>query len=81
MFVFTPVSIAAGYCHAGKFDLYRVLTTGIIGGAVFPPAALLALYPVSERARALLGAEAVKASLMIAGGFAVFRILYALFKK
>ena len=81
MLVFVVIAIIAGYVHHGRFDLYRVLRNGIGGGAGFPPAILLMLYPVSDRARALLGAEAVKAALMIGGLTGAVLILYGLLKK
>lgn len=78
---FGLLAVLMGYVHTGQFDLYRVLRNGIGGGAGFPPAILLFLYPVSDRAQALFGAESIKVPLMLGGATTALLILYGLFKK
>jgi hypothetical protein len=80
MIIFGAIAWVTGHIYTGGFDLYRVLRN-IGTGAAFPPSLLLFLYPVSERARALFGAEVLKGYLMLAGATAVVLSLYGLFRR
>jgi hypothetical protein len=79
--VFSVIAIIMGYVHHNKLDLYRILRNGIGGGATFPPAIALTLYPVSGPIRVMFNADVIKGALMIGGATSVVLILYGLFKK
>lgn len=81
MSAFGVIAWIMGLVHHRRFELYRILRNGLGGCAAFPPSLPLILYPVSPRAQALFGADALEVYLMVAGGSGVVLTLYGLFKK